>query len=276
MKRRTFHAVALATLLSLVAAVAGADDAKADTAAAAQAASAPAGADQPFAESDFTSTANGQVVLSVTGDSPLLAEFKGSPELTTRLRASLQERGFALAPDAATAKTTLVFDGTLAVLGGKKFHKGVELPVGHATEMTVKAARERGGVTRADVVQGTAGVALSTAAYLSSTGTFLQGLQLGQMAAVLGDLTGVRGWFNNLVAGDPRGICLSRCEDWNKVEQTVYLSATMKRGDARATDVRTMSRVFSERVAPDEVIAFAVARAFRQIRIDDGPPVATR
>ena len=117
---------------------------------------------------DITTKANGQIELVVARDSPIYAEFQGSPALTQRLRESLQARGFELAPDAGSSKAALQFRGDIALMGGPKFFKGVKAPIGDAAEKALKLARESGQVTVADVVQTTAGIALNAAAYNAS------------------------------------------------------------------------------------------------------------
>ena len=219
---------------------------------------------------DFTTKANGQIDLVVGRDSPIFAEFQGSSTLTQRLRESLQARGFELAPDAGSAKASLQFRGDIALMGGPKFYKGVKAPIGETTEKALKLASENGRVTTADIVQTTAGVALNAAAYTASLNNFARGLAISGMANALGDATGLSGWFNTAVAGDPRGICLSKCEDWNKVNQTVYLSVTLDSQAAGKKEVRILSKAFSETVAPDQVIAFGVDKAIELIRIGPG------
>lgn len=216
---------------------------------------------------DFTTKATGQVELVAGRDSPIYAEFQGSPTLTQRLREALQAQGFELAPDAGASKATLQFRGDIVLMGGPKFHKGVKAPVGEATEKALKVAKESGQVTTADVVQTTAGVALNTAALNASLNNFTRGLAISGLANALGDATGMRAWFNTAVAGDPRGICLSRCEDWNKVDQTVYLWVTLDSKAAGRKEARILAKAFSETVAPDQVIAYSVDRAIELIRI---------
>ena len=216
---------------------------------------------------DITTKANGQIELVVARDSPIYAEFQGSPALTQRLRESLQARSFELAPDTGSSKVALQFRGDIALMGGPKFYKGVKAPIGETTEKALKLARENDQVTMADVVQTTAGMALNTAAYNASLNNFTRGLAIIGMANALGDATGLSGWFNTAVAGDPRGICLSRCEDWKKVNQTVYLWVTLDSKAGGQKEVRIMSKAFSETVAPDQVIAYAVDKAIELIRI---------
>ena len=102
----------------------------------------------------------------------------------------------------------------------------------------------------------------------ASLNNFSRGLAISGIANALGDATGVRAWFNTTVAGDPRGICLSRCEDWNKVNQTVYLWVKLDSKSLGQKEVRVMSKAFSETVAPDQVIAYGVDKAIELIRID--------
>ena len=217
---------------------------------------------------DFTTKASGLVELVVGRDSPIFAEFQGSPVLTQRLREALQAQGFELAPDASSSTAALQFRGDIVLMGGPKFHKGVKAPIGDAIEKALKLVKENGQVTTADVVQTTAGVALNAAALNASLNNFTRGLAIGGIANVLGDATGVRSWFNTAVAGDPRGICLSRCEDWNKVNQTVYLWVTVNSKATGQKEVRILSKAFSETVAPDQVIAFGVEKAIELIRIN--------
>jgi hypothetical protein len=236
-----------------------------------QAASAPATTSPKKATlepDDFTTKATGQIELAVGRDSPIYAEFQGSPALTQRLREALQAQGFELAPEAGSSKATLQVRGDIALMGGPKFHKGVKAPIGETTEKALKLAQQNGQVTRADVVQTTTGLALGSAAYKASMSNFTRGLAISDIVNVMGEATGMRAWFNTAVAGDPRGICLSRCEDWNKVNQTVYLWVTLDSKISGQKEIRVLSKAFSETVAPDQVIAYGVDKAIELIRID--------
>jgi hypothetical protein len=110
---------------------------------------------------------------------------------------------------------------------------------------------------------------LNGAALGSAMNNFTRGLAIGGMANTLGDVSGMKGWFNNAVAGDPRGICLSRCDEWNKVNQSVYVSVRLEAGGAKE-EVRVVAKAFSETVAPDQVIQFSVGKAIAQIKVADG------
>jgi hypothetical protein len=265
-----FFAVVTALLLTPALAQAQHPDPAASAASASASASATASAKKTTLEpADFTTKATGQIELVVGRDSPIYAEFQGSPALTQRLREALQSQRFELAPDASSSKATLQFRGDIALLGGPKFYKGVKAPIGEATEKALKLAKEGGQVTTANVVQATAGVALNVAALNASLNNFTRGLAISGIANALGDATGMRAWFNTAVAGDPRGICLSRCEDWNKVDQTAYIWVMLDSKAAGRKEVRILSKAFSETVAPDQVIAYALDRAIELIRIGE-------
>jgi hypothetical protein len=220
---------------------------------------------------DFTTKATGLIELVVGRDSPIYADFQGSPALTQRLREALQALGFELAPDANSSKAALQFRGDVVLMGGPKFHKGVKAPIGEATEKALKLAKEKGEVTTADVVQTTADIALNVAALKASLNNFTRGLAISGLAEALGDATGMRARFNTAVTGDPRGICLSRCEDWNKVNQTVYLWVKLDSKSSGQKEVRVMSKAFSETVAPDQVIAYGVDKAIELIQVGQTP-----
>lgn len=215
-------------------------------------------------ETDFTVQANGVIGLDVVRHSPIYAEFDGSPALTDKLRDALKELGMAVATDKAGAKASLTFKGDLVLLGGPKFYKGAKVSVGNATEKALKDAK--GQVRTADAVGSAAGLALNGAALAGAMNNFTRGLAISGMVNALGDAGGARSWFNTAVAGDPRGICLSRCEDWNKVKQTVYLWATLET-DGKKDEVRILTNAFSETVAPEQVVTYAVGKAIEQIKV---------
>lgn len=212
---------------------------------------------------------SGRISLQPQAYTPVFAEFDRSPTLTKALVAALQERGIALTTDKASARATLTISGDLVLLGGPVFYKGVKVPMGEATEKTLAAAAAKRGMSGAEAANAGVTVALERAAFLGAASPFWAGLAAGRMAEVLGDATGMRGAFNTALTGDPRGICLSRCEDWKKVKQSAYTFVTLTTTDGKQ-QARVLATAFSETLAPDEVIAQALAKALAAI---DLPPV---
>lgn len=221
-----------------------------------------------LASGALTSVANGSISLSAQNHSPLFAEFDRSSTLSTQLREALVAKGFVLALDRTAARATLIFRGDLALAGGPVFYKGVKVPIGDATEKALQDAREGGGAPRAEAVQAVAGLAINSAALDAAMTPFWRGLALNGIASAIGEATGVKGRFNSALTGDPRGICLSRCEDWKKVNQTVYLWITLQSADIKQ-EVRVMTRAFSETLAPQDVLDRSLADAIAAVRLVD-------
>lgn len=217
--------------------------------------------------------ANGRIELSREGHSPLYVEFDRSEVLSQALAAALQAKGFDITKDRAAAKAALVIRGDLVMQGGPLFYKGVKVSMGGATEKSLKAAADGRSTSSAEAAQAAVSLALESRAFRSAVSPFWRGLALGRMAEVLGDPTGGRGAFNKALTGDPRGICLSRCEDWNKVKQTAYAFVSLTGPDGRQ-DIRVMATATHEALAPEEVIDEALARAVSATEIPAAAPGA--
>lgn len=219
-----------------------------------------------FRPEQYETKTNGTIELNVDRDSPIFAEFEKSPELTKRLRAALTSQGFTVVEDRAAAKAELVMRGELRLMGGPQFYKGMVVPVGEVTEKALKEGELKGEVTRGDVVGTVADVAIASAGYGASLTPFMKGLNLSFMVASIGEATGFTGAINKAFGMDPRGICLSRCETWKIVEQTV-LTRVVKKDSSGEKEVRTMSKVSSETIAPQEVIQYSVGKLIENIKI---------
>ncbi len=234
-------------------------------------------ADEPkFRQDQFETRTNGTIELSVERHSPIYAEFEKSEELTKRLRASLASRGFATLTERNGAKAELTMSGDLRIMGGPKYYKGLSIPVGEATERALKEGELKGQVTRGEVVGTVADLAIAKAGYSASLTSFMKGLNLSFMVASIGEATGFSGKLNQALGLDPRGVCLKDCEKWKLVEQTVLSRSTLKDADGEKA-VRTMTKITSEIVAPEEVIETSVARLLESIKVvGSAAPVAMK
>ena len=223
--------------------------------------------EQPAADA-VTSKSTGSIEISVQQHSPIYAEVDRSSTLSLRLVEALAATGFTITHDKADAKAVLIFRGDIALLGGPTFTKGIKVAIGDAVEKSLLDANEKGNLTQSDVVQTVAAVAINKAGFSAAITPFWQGLFLSNMASALGEVTGIKAGFNKAMTGDPRGICLSRCGDWNKVNQTVYLSISLKDAAARQ-EIRVMTRLFSETVVPQAVLDHALADGIEAIKMVD-------
>jgi hypothetical protein len=233
-----------------------------------------ANADGKLDSQAIESKANGFAEMNTAVDGPVYVEFANSPALTAHLSEMLRAGGFQVTSDKASARSVVALSGDLVLLGGPVYYKGVKVAIGEATEKTLALARPGQGSGVAAAVAGVSTVALNSAAYAKSVAPALHGLQLSRMADVLGDASGAKSWFNTKVAGDPRGFCLSRCDDWKKVKQAAYVRLVVSTGGADRT-IRVQSLVYSEVVAPDEIIATALETALLRIAVVEEAKVIT-
>lgn len=216
--------------------------------------------------------ANGRIELGHDAHMPLFVEFDRSPALTQALAATLQAQGVRTTPDRSEGKAVLAIRGDVVLLGGPVFHKGTKVPMGEATEKTLAVAASNRSTTAGEAAGTAVTVALGAAALKSATTPFWSGLALGRMADALGESAGVKGAFNTALTGDPRGICLSRCEDWKKVKQSAYAFATLTSADGKQ-DIRVLATAFSETLAPEEVVGEALSKIQASINV---PAAATK
>ena len=226
----------------------------------------PAQAAEQLPAEPIASKSTGSIEITVQQHSPIYAEVDRSSTLSLRLVKALAAKGFTITQDKAEAKAVLTFRGDIALLGGPTFTKGVKVAIGDAVEKSLLDAKEKGNLTQSDVVQTVAAVAINKAGFSAAITPFWQGLFLSNMASALGEVTGIKAGFNKALTGDPRGICLSRCDDWNKVNQTVYLSISLQDGVARQ-EIRVMTKLFSETVAPQAVLDHALADGVGAIKL---------
>ena len=155
--------------------------------------------------------------------------------------------------------------------GGTVFNKGVKVAMGEATEKALKAAAEGRTTTSTEASQAAVSLALEFGAAKTAISPFWRGLALSRLAEVLGEATGVRGAFNKALTGDPRGICLSRCDDWNKVKQTAYAFVSLTTAQGRQ-DIRVLAVMNQETLAPEQVVDQALSRAMAAIEVIEAVP----
>jgi hypothetical protein len=197
------------------------------------------------------SQVNGRIELRPDAHLPVFVEFDRSPALTKNMATALQAQGLQTTEDRSAARATLSIRGDLVMMGGPVFYKGAKVAMGDATERTLAAAASNRTVTPGEAANTAVGLALDNAALKAATTPFWAGLAVSSMANVLGEATGIKGAFNTALTGDPRGICLSRCEDWKKVKQSAYAFVTFTSPDGKQ-EIRVLATAFSDLIS-DEV-----------------------
>ena len=68
------------------------------------------------------------------------------------------------------------------------------------------------------------------------------------------------------LTGDPRGVCLSRCDEWNKVKQSAYAFVSLS-GPEGQQDIRVLATALSDTLGPEEVVIKALTRALSSIEV---------
>jgi hypothetical protein len=195
--------------------------------------------------------ANGKIELLPAVHSPLYVEFERSEVLSQALAAAMQAKGFDISRGSSRCQGQARDPRRSRHAGRAGLLQGCEGARGGSRRKVLNAAADGRSTSPAEAAQAAVSLALESGVVRSAVSPFWRGLALGRMAEVLGDATGVRGAFNKALTGDPRGICLSRCEDWNKVKQTVYAFVSFAGPDGRQ-DIRVMATTISEALAPEE------------------------
>ncbi|NJM44653.1 MAG: hypothetical protein HC858_13080 [Brachymonas sp.] len=146
-------------------------------------------------------------------------EFMNAPSFSKRFSESLSAAGYKMT-DRGTAKYQIVIEGGFGTQGkvesrgdlGKALEAGLSSP---------EAASKDAGATA--VALGNLGFTTVFTERMVSAGLMNQ-LVAGQgFLNSLADATGFRGWFNEKVAGDRRGVCMFNCELWTYSNQRINL-----------------------------------------------------
>ena len=166
-------------------------------------------ADRP----DISTSIDGSIPVKHLAEKQVYVNFKNSEKLTKVLASIVEINGGRIAPTADQAELILEAYGAFAAArpAGKRvaradvgmtFEKGGEV-----------SSRERSF----DIIISPGGPLLSAV----DASALLSGLN------ALSDITGISAWFNNLLTGDPDGICFSGCE----YKQAVVIAVDLKDRD---------------------------------------------
>jgi hypothetical protein len=204
--------------------------------------------------------------------SPLYVEFIGSQVLTERLATFAAAQGFELTSDPTAARAKLVVGGEMAFEGGPKFQKRTRIPLSQFAQDKVPSSSDGQKVTGREVAGIAYDAAIAGIAYKLSLGNFLQGVGLSQLVASIGVATGVTGRLNTWLVGDPRGICLSSCENWKKVYQSIVVNVALER-EGNSSSMMVQARVNSETLMPVELLETAMAEVIKNLTQEDTPVI---
>lgn len=143
-------------------------------------------------------TKNGSLPLEQLGGKKVFVAFKNSSKLTALLADRVTRAGGEVVQSEADADVRLTGEGLFAaqrLFGGRR----ASADVGEVFEKSGHVETKNKSLN----------IVLSHGGPVLSAG---QATVLANFAEMVGEATGFKGWFNNLVAGDPDGFCFKGCE----------------------------------------------------------------
>ena len=199
-----------------------------------------------------------EILLPGGEQNPVFVEFENSKTLTENMQKALVEKGFVVTNERDKAKTVMSVIGIAYLFGGPKFYRGKKVDLGEMTEETMKQAQSQDNRALTTHMNATTLPGASLNAALATQSAFQSSLlgaaNIYLLAFNIAEMTGLSGWGNTMLVGDPRGVCLNRCENWNKVKQLVSIVVkTTGAGDDQEMQINGM--VVQEEFALDQVIA---------------------
>lgn len=173
----------------------------------------------------------------------LFVEFKDSPKASKMLREQFREKGFAIVEKAADADAKFLFSGLFVVAGAGKTSLN-----GSLGELFEKSLNVETSATPDYQHQSINLGQIAVSSFVSKS------ISVTDMVLWFSQITGVSGRFNEMMTGDPRGICMHKdCETLSS-SVAIYVG-----GENGAWRIR--SAVQNEKVVLDIVIAEAMERA---------------
>jgi hypothetical protein len=212
----------------------------------------PAAGDQASKPRPAVQVTVGGQKASVT-EGPVWFEWAGSESLTRMGLAAARDRNVQAAASRQEAVVRVTVSGELVLIGGPKFHRGTRAPLAEVVERAAKLDGSR-SFDASDAKRIAADGAIAAGVVKAGLGTAVSGLALADVFIAISDATGVKGWFNTKLVGDPRGICISNCATWNHVKQTAYIVVRVEREDRTSQEVRIMSQATGDELVVNDVV----------------------
>ncbi len=183
----------------------------------------------------------------------LYVEFADSPRLTAMFRETLANRGYNMAMSEEESDTKIRFIGYVGIgLFATKPKKSTLADVVEKS-MFQPAGKDEAEVSRTSLTD----VAVMDAAAKRLAPSFRGSLKATNLAEWIGDVTGLRGAFNTLIAGDPRGFCMH--ENCSKYQQRIVVGAS-----GEASWLVTLSAL-SEEIVLDRMLEESLSTALEPL-----------
>jgi hypothetical protein len=185
-------------------------------------------------------------------------EFQNSPRLSTLLARRAQSLGAVVVTTGSEADVWIEAKGEFKAAreyGNRRAHADVG-------EVFEKAQAVQTTGSRQDVMVSHGGSALDAA----------QTTVAANLLSAVADASGFRGWFNNLVAGDPDGFCFQGCE----YKQTAAITLSVRQASGAPVGSLSVAASTSDRkLLPLPLVEAALSEALGELdRANASPPYA--
>lgn len=195
-------------------------------------------------------------VDKIPGDmktSPVFVSFEGSQAMTSYLRDAFAKHGFVMTPEKADARYSLL-------VGGHFTSKGkINIP---RAELGPIFDRAEAALDERDYTRSSFGEGITTPAFMGRAGDIFGPGYMNivgfTLFGALSDATGISGRFNQLVVGDPRGLCISDCEDREFNRQHARVEALLFEGETELARFGRAAEAYQPNFIPQELIHMAL------------------
>lgn len=192
---------------------------------------------------DIKTSVDGVIPVNLLAEKQVFVSFKNSEKLTKVLANIVEKNGGKIALAANQADLILEGHGEFAAIR-QYSNRRARADVGEAFE--------KGGEVSS--IDRNVNIVISPGGALLNAG---QATVLATGVGAVADITGFRGWFNNLVAGDPDGVCFQGCE----YRQAVAIEIALKGRDGNPLgDARITSRTAHKKLLPVPLINAVLER----------------
>lgn len=192
----------------------------------------------------------GETDLDRFAGKTISVQFESSPKLTFALREQFEAMGYKL--------TETVEQADVVIVAAAAF--GFQKPRARAQEVDFGKVVEQ---TKGDLIAQKDSQAYRdpkfdlAPAIQSMRGNLSTNMVLGAgVVETISSLIGVRSWFNKLVGGDERGICLGTeemCKDWKKYDQRMRMGAMVTFKGEEKIAIRAEATTKDEQLLPDQL-----------------------
>jgi hypothetical protein len=220
---------------------------------------------EPTAEPVHITTKTIGKPVAISPRSKVWVEWKDGALLGKRLEELLRSKGIQVAATKEESDALLRVEVAAGMHGGPKLgKKGVNVNVSRVFDesqgsgaVPVDSGKETSRVGAVGLVLdgAMAGYWMNQAVSPLMRGIGIQPFILGLVEA-----SGLGSWVNGKFGMDPRGICISGCENWSKMEQVVIFNLSFKDNDGKAN-----GRVTSEAYAVLPVLDRLLNEALLQL-----------